>query len=727
MKIRNKLLLLIIVPFVVIFAGIFLYIQRDSHKVLYGQISARADSMLKAYSWHLDSDIVALENMTKGIAVAVEGLRPASDEELQALIKKSLENTPKAYGSTIAFEPNQFSIERRLVAPYYYKVKDDLKFMDLGATSYNYPAWEWYSESKQTGKPRWSPPYFDEGGGGVPMVTYSVPFFRDGKFWGVATADVALESLTGDIEKIKVGDEGFAFLINKDGKFISMREGKWSKDQTLFSIAYQQRNNELSDLAKKMVSGDSGFVSMMNPLIHKQSWFIYGPIPSTGWILCIVFPEKEMLAELLTLHRNITIAAVLGILIMTAIVFFISAEIARPIGRLSESARKISEGDFSAEIEVVKAKDEVGVLARAFREMKDSLAKTLGSLKEEKEMFGTCFSKMSDGIVILQPDFKVLKFNETAARFLMLPAKGDYLEHIKADFDSSTPFERIMEGAKLKPQVFELSRRKSEQMGELHLLTFVTPILDAAKGTRLMVMSIRDMTKEETEERSKRNFLSVISHKLKTPVTVLRSSISIVEDGLLGELTDKQKRHIASMSGQISKLDGLIEELIGFVTIEQAELDTSKEEIALKDFLENVSSEIKAPFVEKHPDVEINIDAQVDKFNFNKNYLKLVVGQLIENGLKFNLSDPARISVNVSKQGDEFTVKITDNGVGIPPEYQDKIFNKFYQIEKYFTGNIEGVGLGLTYVKRIVEHFGGSVLVQSKPGEGSTFTVSLPL
>ena len=106
-----------------------------------------------------------------------------------------------------------------------------------------------------------------------------------------------------------------------------------------------------------------------------------------------------------------------------------------------------------------------------------------------------------------------------------------------------------------------------------------------------------------------------------------------------------------------------------------------------------------------------------------------IVEKCCNEGMKVVMADIDAINLSKTerefKESDKTVISVADNGVGIPPEFLDKIFDKFYQIEKYFTGNVEGVGLGLTYVSQIVTHFGGSVEIQSKPGSGSTFVVRI--
>jgi signal transduction histidine kinase len=725
MKIRQKLLLSILSSMFVILAGLEYVSYQTSRKALITEIRSNATNMIDANAYRLNSTFVAIEGVARGLASTVESVRPKSEAELRAVIVRFLEERPEVYGSTIAFEPGAFGAGKKLVAPYYYRGDAGMVYVDLARSSYDYPAQGWYRTTIDSGKPRWSEPYLDVGGGETSMITYSCPFFRDGKPWGVATVDLALPEIISIVEKIKVAKSGFAFVISPEGKFLSKRKAGWELHRTIMSAADEWGSTELKALAQRMLAGERGIVSMKDVLTGGQAWFAFRPIPATGWSLAIVFPEQELLSELLSVHDRMRWIALAGMAIVFVIVFFLSQRIAAPIARLAGEARRIAAGDFSAPLAPVKSRDEVGVLAHAFGDMRTSLAATLEKLREEKEMFQIAFAQMSDGLVILDQAWEPIEHNHAAERLLGLPAKAPLIDHLQAMFETSIPIEQLAESC-AEGCAFKLSRRPSELAGPLHLSCTLTPIFGEDKSVRERILSVRDVTAEESEELAKRNFLSLISHKLFTPLTVLQGMVMLLKDGMLGALSQEQQKDVDSMATQTGKLKGLIEMLVNFVTIEESSLDLSREEIVLRAFLRDLAKKSEAWFPDKHATVEIDVAAELATISFNTKYLSLIVGQLIDNGLKFNMSDPASIKISAARWDGGLQITVTDNGIGIPSEYADRIFDKFFQIEKYFTGNVEGVGLGLAYVKKIVESFGGTIDVRSEPGKGSTFTVLLP-
>lgn len=727
MKIKYKMLFTILSAVILIFFALLFLSYVSSRTILTGEIKKNAEQHLKSNIYKLETLFQKYQNIPEHLATATESLKPLDEENIKNLIKNNLLLHPEVYGSTISFEPYSFSSQKELFGPYYHRTKDnEFMYVDLSNPSYNYPTQEWYKNTVISSKPLWTKPYLDVGGGDTEMITYVYPFFKDGKIWGVATVDVSMSQLTDVVEHIKVGKGGFGMLISETGIFLSSNVDVWEMKKTIFDIAKEYKNEKLEKVAAEMIAGKTGFTTINDPLEGKIKWIAYAPIPATGWALAILLPQEELMADLKELARNMTGISIVGIVIITFIVYLISRRISRPISELADASKRISSGDFTTKLKPMSARDELGTLSNSFTNMQMSLQKTMDQLNEEKEMFKIAFSEMSDGLVILDPQWKILQFNHSAQRLMLLEPSTKLIEHLQLHFDSTHPistFDQITD----KFCSCKLSRKESENLGPLHLSCIIAPILDENKNLRERVISIRDITASETEESTKRNFLSLISHKLFTPLSVLQGKIMLLKDGLLGELNDKQEKNVISMVDQSRKLNELIEGLVSFVSIEEAKLDMSKEKIELQPFLTEIVEINEKYFPDKHPSVNINIDPDLQEMSFNKKYLFTIINQLIDNGLKFNLSNPAAISVECKRDENNISFVVKDNGIGIPPEFIDKIFDKFYQIDRYFTGNVEGVGLGLSYVKKIVETFGGSITVNSKPGEGSTFTVKLPV
>ncbi len=487
MKIRDKLLFSVLATALVIFSGIVYFSYTSSRAALTKEIHTKAHTMLDLYTTRLNGSLEQVEDVAKDLGSVTEALSLTTADNIDALIKKLLERDPTVYGSTIAFEPNTFGTAT-LFGPYYHRSGDGLVYVDLATPDYNYPAWDWYKIPVTLGKPYWIEPYIDVGGGNTAMTTYSYPFFRNGKVWGVATADVTLQELTDMVKSIKVGDTGYAFLVSSLGKFISMRTNEWQLKRTIFDIADELKNDKMRTLGQEMTQGKTGFIEMTDPVGGKDAWFVYGPVAPTGWSLAIVFPKDELLAEVTALHRNMLFIGAGGILLLFAVIYLVAQRIGAPIESLAARAERLAAGDFSGPIELSHRHDEIGVLTRTFNEMQEALAQLIEKLHEDKEMFDIAFAQMSDGIVLLDPAWKILKSNKAADQLMGLPSEQPFVAHLMERFDSAPPLEGLKESHH-EVCAFTFTNRTATQ----RLACVFTPVRDDKNQLREIVLSARKM------------------------------------------------------------------------------------------------------------------------------------------------------------------------------------------------------------------------------------------
>ena len=723
MKLRHKLTLSVLSAVLILLALLGSLSYRMSRRALTREIQANAQNLLQVYLLRLENRFQGLSALPADAALAVQSLQPSRPEAIRKLLSDTLWMHPEIYGATIAFEPGAFVSGP--FAPYFHRGRSGLREVDLASPDYDYRGQEWYRLPLQSGKPLWTAPYLDTGGGGIVMVTYAYPFFREGKPLGVATADVSLGTLTGIVDGIQVGKSGYAILVAADGTVLSSRIGGGGASRSIAELARERGAPELERLGKRMTAGESGFIEMPNPANRQPAWVAFGPVQATGWSLAIAFPQDELLSELTGLHLRMTLVSIAGMLAVLAIVWLIPQRLGRPVGELAEVADRISRGDFSTRLQRTGSDDEVGTLTQAFGRMQDSLSETLTRLREEKEMFRVAFTGMSDGLAILDADWRLLQYNRAAEKLLDLPTKLPFLEHVFKRFESDhqlTEMDRLPD----EQRTCRLSRRPIEGFGPLHLECTLVPIRDERGQVRQRVIHSRDITAQEGEERSKRSFISLISHKLFTPLAVLHGKLAMLKDGMLGGLSGPQQRSVADAAAQTRKLHTLIEALVNFGAADTSGLDRSHEPIAMGEFLGEIAAELARDNPEKRPAISVSVAEGAESFDFNRKYLRTMVHELIDNGIKFNQSDPVAIAVECRREGGRIAVSVQDNGMGIPPELRDRIFEKFYQIDRDFTGNVQGVGLGLTHVKLLADQFAGTIDVVSEPGTGSRFTLRLP-
>lgn len=332
--------------------------------------------------------------------------------------------------------------------------------------------------------------------------------------------------------------------------------------------------------------------------------------------------------------------------------------------------------------------------------------------------------------VVCTPDWRIKQMNDSAKKYFNLDniskQDNDFLKIMLSEYNASISKEQIFDLSKRRKS-FDLVRPETEHNKALYLQVDMEVVINQLHEISGIAFVFQDVTELRQEELRKQNFLNLISHKLNTPVTVINQIALLFHSGQLGQLNDLQKKNMEKILDKAFQLNGLVKNLITFTTINSQNLELIYEPIAVAKYLpELVNIMIKAV---KDKKIEFNLDCSDNEFliYFSQAYFDLIISNLIDNAIKFNDKDIVKIDIKVKRNIKDIEISVTDNGLGIPPEEFDKIFNKFYQIERYFTGNVVGIGLGLSLVKHLVTGYGGIIRLESKLGEGSSFIIFLPI
>jgi signal transduction histidine kinase len=363
------------------------------------------------------------------------------------------------------------------------------------------------------------------------------------------------------------------------------------------------------------------------------------------------------------------------------------------------------------------------------------------NLKREKEKIEAVFSGMGDGAIVTDAKLNLVMLNSSAKNLLGIGKRdclGKEISRAVSQFKAFLrwePKKLAGPGSPLKEflmnedrvATFDLVRRKPKT---LILSGIATRIIDEENRAVGYVMIIRDVTSERKEEYLKANFISSISHKLKTPLTCINGYMPLLrEKERLTKLDKVGKNAVRIIESQGRRLSRLIDELLEFSLLESGSPGLTRGKESLKAIVKMSLKKLLARIGGKGAKVVVgkSID-RVPPIFVDRARVQEVIENLIENAIKFNDKKEKRIEISARPlKGKKFIkVEIKDNGSGIPWEEREKIFHKFYQIEEFFTGQVEGAGLGLAVVKRVVEAHGGKVGVESRPGRGSKFFFTLP-
>ena len=233
---------------------------------------------------------------------------------------------------------------------------------------------------------------------------------------------------------------------------------------------------------------------------------------------------------------------------------------------------------------------------------------------------------------------------------------------------------------------------------------------------------IHTMLKQKSLEEMKSDFTNNITHELKTPVAVAYAANDALLNFDAGNDPEKRREYLKISQGQLEKLEGMIEQILSMSMESRKTFELKKEDIALEPLLQSLAQQHK---LSAEKPCEINIDVEegmiliADRF-----HLSNIIGNLIDNAIKYS-GESVRIDITARRANESTEIRIRDNGIGIAPDKQKHIFEKFYRVPTGNVHDVKGYGLGLYYAKTMVEKHGGTITVTSTPGKGSEFVLSL--
>lgn len=355
-------------------------------------------------------------------------------------------------------------------------------------------------------------------------------------------------------------------------------------------------------------------------------------------------------------------------------------------------------------------------------------SRLFSAVKEEKRKLEIIFKKIKEGAVLTSPEGEILIANNSAKLYLEFEKfKFTNIKEALANFSCKPDFDEIISSPDTLIR-FEIIREKPKKLfmegSAIKLITQKknedTPELEG------WLWIFIDVTSQKIEECLARNFLSLISHKFKTPLASINGYAQILfEETKSKDLPAIIKKASETIYSQGMKLTNLVESLLDFVTIDSLD----KNSLTVTDFeisglINETVETIKIKF--KDTPVNFKIVNLAQNIKGDKTLLKSALKNLVENAIKFNQNPEKIVIITAQVKDNDVMISVGDNGAGIPPEELKNIFNKFYQVEASFTGQVEGWGLGLAFVKKVAEVHGGSVYVKSQLQKGSAFTMVLP-
>lgn len=363
-----------------VFCVIMVWYYNVSRDKIIAETMSKIDTTLANMSLKIENN---LQSVSKSLDYTKWNVEKnlSNEDRVREIMTHILKNNPLIMGCGVAYESQSEESNENLHMIYGLKSGKALNFKIIGGNQYYYPGMDWYLIPKRLKRPYWSEPYFDEGGGNQVMTTYSLPLFdKSGKVCGVIGADIALFNFTDIVEKMKMFNDSYTFLLSRNGYYLTHKNKSRIMHETIFSDALGQKNKQYEQVGKEMLAGHAG--NRKITLNGKVCYAIYAPIRSNGWSICNVCSEDAPLRVLNGVTQTLIDIFIVGIILFLIFSIFIIKRMMKPLEGFATSVEEVAKGNFNVKLPEIKSHDEIKELYDSFTYMQTSLETYISELKE---------------------------------------------------------------------------------------------------------------------------------------------------------------------------------------------------------------------------------------------------------------------------------------------------------------------------------------------------------
>jgi two-component system sensor histidine kinase VicK len=443
-----------------------------------------------------------------------------------------------------------------------------------------------------------------------------------------------------------------------------------------------------------------------------------------GKIVGAVYITASMKDLYQTVERinRIFVSAILIALGLTALLgVLLAGTITAPIKALTRQATAVAEGRFDHRVPVLGT-DEIGQLSAAFNDMTDRLSEALALNEEEKEKLSSILANMSDGVLATDELGRVIISNRRAQEML---GEHNWEDQTLSEALSveKPPIAETLQG---KESWFLLRRPTLDDEEELLVRVTLTPIRRRDKGVAGVIAVLHDVTESEKLEQARREFVANVSHELRTPLTTIKSYAEALKDGAMEE-TDLAGSFVAVIRSETERMIRLVSDLLHLSRFDSRREQLRPEQTNLSEMLEEVVDRFSFQLRQKAITANIRVEPKLQTAWLDRDGIDQVLDNLVSNAIKYTL-EGGNIQLSAARNtAGQLAVTVKDTGIGIPKKHLERIFDRFYRVDKARSRNMGGTGLGLSIAREIVRAHGGTISLESEVGVGTSVTVTLPI
>ena len=444
-------------------------------------------------------------------------------------------------------------------------------------------------------------------------------------------------------------------------------------------------------------------------------------------------PLTRVNRALNAMTRDIVLGTLIVAVAVALLGFVVSRSISGRLREIKQGAGRFAAGDFAHEIHV-SADDEIGEVAVGLNAMGRQLSETIRTITEQRNESEAVLAGMTEGVLAVDGQERVITINAAAARLLGVEpreAQGRSIQEVVRNPELQVFVAAVLAGEESPEGDVVVHTEQGPRDVRIHGARLDDgPASGNASGNGDgdaggAVVVLNDVTRMRHYEAIRRDFVANVSHEIKTPVTTIKGFAETLLDGALDDREDAE-RFLRIIVGQADRLSAIIEDLLSLSSLESGSGDgaITLERGSVRDVLQVALDVCEMQATARG--ITLALECPGDLYaEINPPLLEQAVVNLIDNAVKYS-PEGSSVKVAAELEAAGLSIRVTDAGRGIPREHLPRLFERFYRVDKARSRDMGGTGLGLSIVKHIAVAHGGWVAVESTPGRGSTFTITLP-
>lgn len=470
----------------------------------------------------------------------------------------------------------------------------------------------------------------------------------------------------------------------------------------------------------------TGISSRFSHTIQKDMLYVAIPLYKKDVLIGVVRTAVPMIAISFVTNNFYQQSLIIGLVLalLTAIIsIFITNGISQPIRLMQQGAQRIADGDFSVKLGISRT-DEIGELAEALGTMAKLLHDRIRTITRQSNEREAVLSSMTEGVIALETSERVININHAAATLLGIApdqAIGRLIHETTRNSDIQKFVSRALAATAILEAHLEIPRDGEIRYIQAHGST----LRDHQNRIIGALIVLNDVTRQHKLENVRRDFVANVSHELRTPLTSIKGFVETLSMGAL-EPPEDARRFLTIIAGQVDRLNSIIEDLL---TLSWIEKENEMSAIVLSDgdittIFQNALAQCTKNATAKNITLILKESDQLTG-RVNSQLLEQAIVNLIDNAIKYSNSQTT-VTCSITATQSIITLAVADQGIGIPANHRDRIFERFYRVDKARSQKLGGTGLGLSIVKHIIAAHGGTVVLESTEGKGSIFSIQLP-